>query len=333
MTNLLDSRHLGHVAAWFAAAAFCAGLVLPAAAHERPLGNMKISAEPKQGYLMSCQTRFNPNAPGARKTGPWVTGSTYDPAKKPAVSGSVTWPSEISITRDGGRRIVHTNSLPDHPTGVFPISPSDPVYQYGTNPNPIRSRDILLTLPADPVPVAEAHCVPMSMIGVALTGAVFFNAFDARGRDAAAYDMLDSCRGHPEETGQYHYHDHSGCMKDTRSQPNGHSDLVGYALDGFGIFGLYGENGKKLITSDLDSCHGHVHEVIWDDQKKSIYHYHLTDEFPYSIGCFRGAPVDTSAFMQRRRGEGPGARGSGPFRGQPGYPPPQGRRLPPPPPR
>jgi hypothetical protein len=64
--------------------------------------------------------------------------------------------------------------------------------------------------------------------------------------------------------------------------------LLGYAFDGFGIYGPKGETGSLLSTSDLDDCHGHTHQLNWDGQIISIYHYHMSADFPYSIGCFRG---------------------------------------------
>jgi len=30
---------------------------------------------------------------------------------------------------------------------------------------------------------------------------------------------------------------------------------------------------------------------MWDGAMQDIYHYHLNNEYPYSIGCFKG-PVD-----------------------------------------
>jgi len=29
--------------------------------------------------------------------------------------------------------------------------------------------------------------------------------------------------------------------------------------------------------------------VMWDGKMQNIYHYHLNREFPYAVGCFRGA--------------------------------------------
>lgn len=65
---------------------------------------------------------------------------------------------------------------------------------------------------------------------------------------------------------------------------------AGYAVDGFPIFAQY-EDGKKVSNEDLDQCHGHMHEIVDQGVVQSVYHYHITDEAPYTLGCFRGTPV------------------------------------------
>ncbi len=70
---------------------------------------------------------------------------------------------------------------------------------------------------------------------------------------------------------------------------------MGYALDGFGLFGRYGEAGKVLSNADLDECHGHTHEVVWDGKPTTIYHYHATWEYPYTVGCYRAKPNRATA--------------------------------------
>ena len=70
------------------------------------------------------------------------------------------------------------------------------------------------------------------------------------------------------------------------------SDLVGYALDGFGIYGEKDlTTGKTLHDTDLDACHGITSVIMWHGTQASMYHYVLTEEYPYTIGCFKGAPV------------------------------------------
>jgi hypothetical protein len=140
---------------------------------------------------------------------------------------------------------------------------------------------------------AKASCVPMGLIGVSLSGAAIFNALDARGEDAPAHEIQDKCGGHPERQGMYHYHNGSDCMVELEKTKTGHSGLVGYALDGFGIYGSTGDGGEHMSNDDLDACHGHVGEVMWDGKLVEMYHYHLTDEYPYTLGCFKGTPVRT----------------------------------------
>lgn len=253
-----------------------------------PIGDGKISESPKQGYVWPCQTAGF----GTRREhgGPWINSDgTYDFSNKPAAAGEVLWPSMLQIESQGMERIVTGNLLPNHPTGEFPKSHDDPTYPYAPNPHPIKARDILMRLPTMPVLADRPSCVPMGAVGIMLSGSAIFNGLDANGQDAVAHEIQDRCQGHPERNGTYHYHNLSTCLND-HGDPGSHSPLLGYAFDGFGIYGHRGEQGKELRNADLDACHGHVHEVLWDGERKSIYHYHATWEFPYTVGCYRGTP-------------------------------------------
>jgi hypothetical protein len=141
-------------------------------------------------------------------------------------------------------------------------------------------------LPLDPELAAEPTCTP-GAIGILNSGSVLFNALDAPGRDALAHEIQDTCQGHPEPSGVYHYHSISTCLPDKTTR-NGHSEIVGYSLDGFGIYGRHGVGGKILASADLDVCHGHTHNIEWNGQQANMYHYHATWDFPYTMGCMRG---------------------------------------------
>ena len=253
------------------------------------LGDGKYSASPQVGYVYSCQTQFNFQGTGGQGLeGNWLNGDgTWDATKKTVVDGSVTWPHSFTISIQGDQRIFTGNDLPDHPTGIYPISPSDDAYTYDRNPNSIREQSVTLSLPANPVVAAQPTCVG-GEVGILLSGVVLFNAFDADGRDAPAHEVQDNCNGHPQVSGFYHYHNLSDCLEDNAT---GHSALIGYAFDGFGIYGYYGEDGDELTNTDLDECHGHTHVTEWDGQFVEMYHYHATHEFPYVVGCFKGTPA------------------------------------------
>jgi YHYH protein len=269
-------------------------LVEPAFAHDtakdrRPLGDGKVSHEPKRGYVFACSTRF-PGGGGAHRVGDWVKDGFWWPAMKPVVEGDVAWPNaSIKVQVQGEQRVVAANNLPLHTTGTYPIDPKSNAHNYDRNPNSISEKAILLRLPAKPEIAAQPTCVPMGMIGFALSGAAIFNAFDLAGRDAPAYEIQDKCNGHPERNGQYHYHDWSSCMADKDAKAGDHSAVVGYMLDGFAIYGLRGEGGAELTNADLDECHGHTHEVEGQGKNTKTYHYHFTREYPYTIGCFKGS--------------------------------------------
>lgn len=255
--------------------------------HRLPLGDGKVSTQPMRGYVYSCRMQFRGG--GAQHAGGWIHGSTWDATKKIWVGGEVAWPNAAFTiaTANGGRRI-EGNGLPvNQTTGIFPVRPNDPAYQIDRNPNRIQARRIGFSLPLLPALGVRPGCVAMGMIGVALSGVALFNALDDGGRDAVAHEVQDRCGGHPQMRGEYHYHGPSPCIPGATAN----NTLIGYALDGFGIYSMYDENGKELTNADLDECHGRVSRIVWDGKEVSMYHYGLTREYPYTVGCFRGTSV------------------------------------------
>jgi hypothetical protein len=268
-----------------------------------PIGDGKLSQQPQVGSVWSCRSRFRTKG-GAFASGDWMNGDgTYDLTAKPTVDGTVNWPSQLTITLQNETRRIAGNRLPQSPTGRFPIAKTDDAYQFDDNPNSITAQDYQMDLPAVPQEADQASCLQLGAIGVLVNGGYFFNALDARGEDAVAHEIQDQCQGHPERNGAYHYHSVTTCME-SRMEPDGqaggneaiHSKLLGYAWDGFGIYGHRGEQGQELTNANLDACHGHTHEIEWDGKKISLYHYHATWEYPYTVGCYKGVPV---AFERR----------------------------------
>lgn len=218
---------------------------------------------------------------------------TWDYTRKPMVEGNVTWSSEFNVSLDGnGNRIISGNALPDHSTGIFPIDPTSTAYQYDRNSNIIAAHTILYTLPATPIVAPMPSCVPFGPSGISLSGSAIYHGASTLGNDAAAHEILDRFGGHTDGTETYHYHFPAQDLQDhIHPHQSGHSALMGYMLDGFGIYGPHGEDGEILWSKDLDECHGHTHSVLWDGQMINLYHYHWTYDFPYNIGCFKGTPI------------------------------------------
>ena len=239
----------------------------------------------RRNYVYVCQT---PNGQGgASASGSWINGSTWDYTQKPTVDGSVDWPdATYRVTRSDSKRAITGNGLPTHTTGIFPIQQSDDAYQFDRNPNSISAQTVDVTLPAKPAKAKKPGCLSGGAIGIMDSGAVFFDALDAGGNDAAAHEIQDTCGGHPQQQGSYHYHALPSCIKTGSSKA--HSKRIGWAFDGFPIYGPRGEDGKYMRNSDLDACHGHTHTIKIDGKRVRMYHYHATMEYPYTLGCYRG---------------------------------------------
>lgn len=283
-----------------------------------PLGDGKVSTTPQVGYIYLCNTQPTGQG-GAGTDGPWIhSDGTFDLTAKAVVDGNVQWAEHaFKITLDGSVRHITTNDLPNHGTGVYPIASTDDAYQYDRNPNSIKKQDYLADLPTMPTVADKPTCLTGGAIGITLSGTVIFNGLDAGNRDAVAHETQDSCQGHPQQDGAYHYHNLSSCLPDTES---GQSALMGYALDGFGIYGPRDANGNILTNADLDECHGTTSEVDWDGQRVTMYHYVATYEYPYTLGCYRGTPVQLSG----EKGPGQGGQNGQPpegGNGQQGQPP------------
>lgn len=140
-----------------------------------------------------------------------------------------------------------------------------------------------------------------------LNGVALFNALDAGGRDAGAWEVQDSCDGHPQSDGIYHYHTLSSCIKNVSVHT-----VIGFALDGFPITGPDISSKNILTTDDLDECHGIVSQVNLDGKNVTMYHYVMTEDFPYSVSCFRGKPITPPGQQQQDRQNGtlPGQSGT-----------------------
>jgi len=268
-------------------------------------------AMPGKNRLFMCpRPGLAPTLTGS--TAPWVSGDTIDLSKVPFVEGSVTWKSQFSMTVTAAGRELKGNGLPNHPTGQFPVQKGTPAYTYysalpamgysSAAEIPIGPYDLDITVPQNPTPNSHPSCVSSIFIGVVTQTGAAWHAEIAPDSKLKLHDPitalpLDDCYGHPYNT-QYHYHAYSWKCFPDQGNAGEHSPLFGYAIDGFGVYGPRGENGVPVTNDDLDECHGHTHEIEWDGKMVSMYHYHVNNEYPYSIGCYRGTPIHLPSQLQ-----------------------------------
>ena len=257
-----------------------------------PIGDGKVTTSgAKRGYVYRCGV--GGGGGGAFRDGPWIKGDgTFDVTAKVLVDGSVRWSqARVSFTKSGAKLRIRGNGLPTtHTTGIYPIQESDDAYQYDRNPNSIAAQTVTFDVASAPRTASRPSCLTPGPVAVTKSGVVVFDGLDAMNRDAVAHEVQDACGGHPERTGVYHYHAIPACLTKGDSA-KAHSSLVGYALDGFGLYGPRGDGGKLLTNASLDVCHGHTHAVRVGGKLVRVYHYHATLEYPYTLGCFRRTAV------------------------------------------
>jgi hypothetical protein len=256
--------------------------------------------------------------------------------------------NRVSITITGGERVITANGLPDHTPGQFPrqgnpntISAQDYHFQVPFHPQiatqPRRANGAWFGVALNGVPFEPGT-------------AEFWNGEREWNYEAKSGFInlgLDENNAHVQPTGAYHYHGLPFGLIERLGGDTRKMLLLGYAADGFPMYTLQGHSDpkdtksplKKMRSSyrlkqaerpdgpggrydgrftadyefvegsgDLDECNGRF--GVTPEFPQGIYHYYITEEFPYIGRLWRGAP-DPSFFKH-----GPGPRGWG-FRPSP----------------
>ncbi len=135
---------------------------------------------------------------------------------------------------------------------VYVSSSSIPSYDIGPwpgNPNTATDQNFTFRITRTPlVNNGTKTTTPLGPIAVMVNGVVAFNALDGMSynnqnvwhQDAVVVEgpSFDDCEGHPAPSGAYHHHLNPRCLYTPDSTQ--HSPLIGYAFDGFPIYGEYG---------------------------------------------------------------------------------------------
>ncbi len=251
---------------------------------------------------------------------------------------------QLSFTTNETHIEVASNGLPNHDLESGPgcctsaqehvwTIPLEPTNQ--TECNPSVSTDGCTMAP-------ERGAVAFAANGVPIFGPEDGPGGDAVAGQEGAYEedrqhvWLGICHAHSGPGGEYHYHADSNCMHWHPEEENGgtwadysidssrnvtsHSPIIGFALDGYPIYGFVGWDADGMVSEmtssyrlkdgetgyngiddyeyvsglgDLDSCNGQF--GVTPDYPDGVYHYHTTWEngeggigFPYFINCYRG---------------------------------------------
>lgn len=132
-------------------------------------------------------------------------------------------------------------------------------------PEYFEDQSTTFIIPISPVYASRPSSSRHKALGLAFNG-VKFDPPAPENAILSAHTLapLDDHGGHVNPHGGYHYHAVTGSIKEIK-QEDGHAPMIGYALDGFGIYAELDEEGKP--SEDLDECGGHFDELRG-------YHYH-----------------------------------------------------------
>ena len=239
-----------------------------------------------------------------------------------------TYGTEVVVTVEGGRRTIEPNGLPDHGTGEFPNA---------ANPNSISAQSYSFTFPTEPqlASGSTAYNIPQPF-GIAVNGVVldpfaaewYENDRNSGWQLAALANPLgfDEHNAHVQPSGAYHYHGAPTALLTTTDKP----ELIGFAGDGFPIYGPYGYDDPEIANSavgplassyklksgtrpdgpggdydgvyvedyefvtgsgDLDECNGRI--GVTPEYPDGTYYYVAPLDWPFPGRCFFAGIADS----------------------------------------
>ena len=195
-------------------------------------------------------------------------------AKPKAAAAFDAFAPKVKTRWDERYLYVESDGIPSHPmmVGITSWQQQVPMPQSYTGVNAWR-------VPLRPVPAANPLSAKTHFfrgaIALAANGIPIFNALNNRGVDSYQIGELDEFGGHCGRADDYHYHTAPLSLQKTV----GPDKPIGYALDGYPLYGLLEPGGKPV--SKLDAFNGHETPGLG-------YHYHATKTYPYINGGFHG---------------------------------------------
>ena len=218
------------------------------------------------------------------------------------------WNPTVKLTYSKNAVIMQPNGIPNHTRDAYyavPISQEIVVPDASTSKivkDPTKAQTYKFTIPTAPKYSSRTTTTSLGSIGVMISGAVLYNPYEGDGKTVAmasnftitdengvTASFVDKCAGHPTPNmGAYHYHGLPSCVTSQVDQPSKPSHIIGFALDGFPIYGDRDIKGKNVLVNSLDKCNG-IYSAT-PEFPNGIYHYVLlgSADARSSISCFHG---------------------------------------------
>lgn len=251
-----------------------------------------VSCSLSDGSTGDCYKIVTKNIPTDVGMGPWCPSNITDDASKGGIwleSGEVHdvdgefiqnlaefyGDSNWNMYNKTTGEIIKTSTLEECVAAANPnVGPEYRNYCVECLPEYVTDLTDTFYIPVTPKPAAQIvkfggpgpRATGPSVRGIALNG-VRFDAPAPVSNILGAYTIapFDDAGGHINPHAGYHYHAATG-MTTKIEQNDGHAPMIGYALDGYGLYANTDANGNEY--SDLDAARGHYDEVRG-------YHYHV----------------------------------------------------------
>ncbi|MDB4223332.1 YHYH protein [Granulosicoccus sp.] len=232
-----------------------------------------------------------------------------------AVTSSVTnagFANTATVSCEAGQAIITSDTYPDHTlmTGIV-----------GSNEQlPVPAKDYAAPIPLQPK-LGEIPQTRDAALGVAVNGVPIYDytgggemsladlTHHQTQHDTLLTKQLDVCGGHAGRGDDYHYHVKPVCMIEQMDNA-GDDAIIGWAYDGFPIYGDNNPDGTPIAMGVLDVCNGQQDDTFG-------YRYHTSTSAPYIVQCLMGEVADMRE-LPRVRPLSPSAGGGG---SKPGKPP------------
>lgn len=186
----------------------------------------------------------------------------------------------VKVTCDAQYAWITSDTYPDHVkmNGITGTNDQVPV------PAPGYASPVTLSPKKAAKPTSIDAALAVAVNGVPIydyssQGTLEVGAYDPK-FDTKLTGELDLCNGHSGRGDDYHYHAAPTCMI-AAMKNKGASAIIGWAFDGYPIYGNENPDGTAIAKGELDVCNGKADATYG-------YRYHTSDAPPYVIQCLSG---------------------------------------------
>ena len=252
----------------------------PPLINSNPVTGVELKSALASLTLGTAALTMSYNAPGASGNGHTSACGYVQESTRASKFGTA------SVSCDGSYAYLSSNGLATHSMmdGITATNLQVPTAQNFLGQNGWK-------IPLAPAIAPSSTPVLDGPIGVAINGVPIFNpckqggCSPPGGGDTKVLGELDNCNGHAGRADDYHYHAAPTCLMAGQNANYWDTHPLGWALDGFAIFGYNDPSGA--VASRDGVCGGNT---TLNTNAPAGYAYHVTPNSPYVMSCLRGTP-------------------------------------------